>query len=148
MSTIEILSSYLPEDNEITKDFTNKAFAILPPNTSRVKSVSNEVAKSVKDLLKLDYGWITPIIETLDNGSKRKYLARVEPHWHNLDGSQGKPLGAHKGISVFLSNDSIDREPYNEIPPSKKTNLLTKNDQSKKENFINKLEQFLDKMFS
>lgn len=157
MASVKIHNSFIPADNKITSDFNNKAYAVLPSGTSRVKSVPTEVAKVIKPLLKLDYGTLTPITYTNDLGDKTEYLARVEPHWHNLDGSQGLPLGAHRGISVFLSNngspDNTATKPDNEIPPSKKTDLLAKNDQDKstksdseKSSFVNKLNNFLDKM--
>lgn len=92
-----------------------------------LKEVTPEISSLAKSLLKGDYGTMTPF--TIDG---KKYIARVEPHYHPPDYKNG-PKNWHKGVSVFIKEEKLDSD-NKSIPSKSRLQLLQRID-----NFLNGL---------
>lgn len=120
--------SYLPSNNTIGPGPTGGAKS-PPSGYIRLPNPSTQVSSIAKKLLGGQFGTMTPIeIGTI------KYMARVEPHYHEPPPSGAdpskypKPWGWHKGVTVYQQGD----------------NSVTKNTPSGRMKMLQRIDDFLN----
>lgn len=106
-----ISDSILPGPNNKIGPGASGVPSSAPLGFQPIKDSTPEISSVAKNLLKGDFGTMTPF----QIGDK-KYMARVEPHYHSENYKAG-PQGWHKGVTVYEAKDQS-----NEHSPAPKFN--------------------------